>query len=190
MKRPVAKISNHSRRLPTFASDVIDHSRRSPTFASRCFASSLNAPLVEDESVVWEKREETEAILNKFLTEALQLNPEQLKLTDLHRLPQHPIYKDKVKINCPIIFKVASVFDKHTIMTRLKMLKDYNERQQESCPTAPKVYVSEHLPKEMYEQKKLLMPHFKDARKMKLKTTWMVQNEEYCLFVDDKKVNI
>ena len=46
MKRPVAKISNLSRRLATFASDVIDHSRRSPTFASRCFASSLNAPLV------------------------------------------------------------------------------------------------------------------------------------------------
>ena len=46
MKRPVAKISNHSRRLATFASDVSDHSRRSPTFASRCFASSLNAPLV------------------------------------------------------------------------------------------------------------------------------------------------
>ena len=136
--------------------------------------------LVEDESVAWEKREETEAILNKFLTEALQLNPEQVKLTDLHRLPQHPIYKDKVKINRPIIFKVASVFDKHTIMTRLK----------ESCPTAPKVYVSEHLPKEMYEQKKLRMPHFKGARKLKLKTTWMVQNGEYCLFADDKKVNI
>ena len=146
--------------------------------------------LVEDESVAWEKREETEAILNKFLTEALQLNPGQVKLTDLHRLPQHPIYKDKVKINRPIIFKVASVFDKHTIMTRLKMLKDYNQRQQESCPTAPKVYVSEHLPKEMYEQKKLLMPHFKDARKMKLNTTWMVQNGKYCLIVDDKKVHI
>ena len=28
MKRPVAKISNHLRRLATFASDVIDHSRR------------------------------------------------------------------------------------------------------------------------------------------------------------------
>ena len=46
MKRPVAKISNLSRRLATFASDVIDHSQRSPTFASRCFASSLNAPLL------------------------------------------------------------------------------------------------------------------------------------------------
>ena len=70
------------------------------------------------------------------------------------------------------------------------MLKDYNQRQQESCPTAAKIYASEHLPKEMYEQKKLLMPHFQDARKTKLKTTWMVQNGEYCLFVDDKKVNI
>ena len=75
-------------------------------------------------------------------------------------------------------------------MTRLKMLKDYNQRLQESCPTAPKVYVSEHSSKEMYEQNKQLMPHFKDARKMKLKTTRMVQNGEYCLFVDDKKVNI
>ena len=70
------------------------------------------------------------------------------------------------------------------------MLKDYNQRQQTNCPTAQKVYVSTHLPKKMYEQKKLLMPHFKDARKMKLKTTWVVQNGEYCLFVDDKKVNI
>ena len=121
------------------------------------------------------------------MTEGLQLNPEQVKLTDLHRLPQHPICKDKVKINRPIIFKVASEFDKHTIMTGLKMLKDYNQRQQESCPTVPKVYVSEHLPKEMYEQKKRLIPHFKDARKMKLKTIWIVQNGEYCLFVDDKK---
>ena len=84
----------------------------------------------------------------------------------------------------------ASVFDKHTIMTRLKRLKDYNQQQQESCPTAPKVYVGEHLPKKMYVQKKLLMLHFKDVRKLKLKTTWTVQNGEYCLFVDDEKVNI
>ena len=82
------------------------------------------------------------------------------------------------------------MFDKHTIMTRLQMLKNYNQRQQKSCSTAPKVYVSEHLPKKMYEQKKPLIPHFKDARKMKLKTTWMVHNGEYCLFVDNKKVNL
>ena len=34
------------------------------------------------------------------------------------------------------------------------------------------------------------MHHFKDVRKMKLKTTWMVQNGKYCQFVDDKKANI
>ena len=102
-------------------------------------------------------------------------------------LPHHPIYRDKVKINRPIIFKVASLFDKHTIMTRLKMLKDYNQRQHKSCSTAP---ISKHLPKEMYEQKKLLMPHFKHARKMKLKTKWMEQNRDYCHFVDNRKVNL
>ena len=38
MKRLVAKISNHSRRLPTFASDVIDHSRRLAKVANLRFA--------------------------------------------------------------------------------------------------------------------------------------------------------
>ena len=38
MKRPVAKISNHSRRLATFASDVIDHSRRLAKVANLRFA--------------------------------------------------------------------------------------------------------------------------------------------------------
>ena len=38
MKRPVAKISNHSRRLLTFASDVIDHSRRLAKVANLRFA--------------------------------------------------------------------------------------------------------------------------------------------------------
>ena len=38
MKRPVAKISNHSRRLATFASDAIDHSRRLAKVANLRFA--------------------------------------------------------------------------------------------------------------------------------------------------------
>ena len=38
MKRPVVKISNHSRRLATFASDVIDHSRRLAKVANLRFA--------------------------------------------------------------------------------------------------------------------------------------------------------
>ena len=38
MKQPVAKISNHSRRLATFASDVIDHSRRLAKVANLRFA--------------------------------------------------------------------------------------------------------------------------------------------------------
>ena len=38
MKRPVAKISNHSRRLATFASDVIEHSRRLAKVANLRFA--------------------------------------------------------------------------------------------------------------------------------------------------------
>ena len=41
MKRPVAKISNYSRRLATFASDVIDHSRRLAKVANLRFALLL-----------------------------------------------------------------------------------------------------------------------------------------------------
>jgi len=38
-------------------------------------------------------------------------------------------------------------------MTKLKNLKNYNERLRERCPGAPYVYISEHLPKKPTSKK-------------------------------------
>jgi len=88
------------------------------------------------------KREETETIFNKFLADGLELERQQVQLVDLHRLPQHPVYKSEVKVNRPIIIKVASAYDKHTIMTNLKNLKNYNERLRERDVPVLRMYIS------------------------------------------------
>ena len=75
----------------------------------------------------WETRTQTNSIFRNFLTEALQLEKAiDLKVVDVHRLPQHPLKTNGVKVNRPIIFKLANNNDKVMIMQRLKFLKTYN----------------------------------------------------------------
>jgi len=50
---------------------------------------------------------------------------------------------------------------------------------------ASKVYVTEHLPKILYEQKKRL-PHF--TRRENRRTSWCIQDGEYCHYVEGKRV--
>ena len=50
------------------------------------------------------------------------------------------------------------------------------------------IFVNEHLTKGFYEQKKLVLLAFREARKAGKTTTWIVQNGNYCLFVDDIQV--
>jgi len=142
--------------------------------------------LEENKNKPWETREETEAIFAKFLFEGLGIKSKDVILADIHRLPQQPIFNGSVKINRPIIFKLTSTFDKHAIMSRLKQLKNYYSQLKENNPSAPYVYLSEHLPKEFYEQKKRLLPLYKNAKK----ATWSIQNGKYCLFVDGIKVDM
>ena len=70
----------------------------------------------------------------------------------------------------------------------LKHLKQYNLKNREACSATEYVYATEHLPKELQEQKKRLLPFYKDARNNKKKTVRKIQNCEYCLFVDDVRV--
>ena len=53
----------------------------------------------------------------------------------------------------------------------------------------PIIFVTEHLSKPFLEQKKLLMPYFKDAQRNQLKTSWRAENGEYVLYDDIKKVS-
>ena len=60
--------------------------------------------LEEDQNNLWENRATTESMLKKFLKDGLQIeSPDQISSIDVHRLPQYPLFKNKVKINRPII---------------------------------------------------------------------------------------
>ena len=92
-----------------------------------------------------------------------------------------------VKINRPIIFKLAGN-NKQMIMLSLKNLRRYNETRLEESSKANKVYVTERLPKPLYQQKKQLLPHYKKARSENKRASWCIQDGGYCLYVDGKKI--
>ena len=110
-----------------------------------------------------------------------------MNLVDLHRLPQHPVYKNRIKVNKPIIFKLQNNYDKQLVMSCLKHLKTYNENRKKSVTAPLAVYVSEHLSQVHYQQKQHLLPLFKQARADDKKTSWRMHDGDYCLYIDGKK---
>ena len=104
--------------------------------------------LEEQSDSAWKKREMTENIFRKFLAEGLKIDhPNDYSIVDLHRLPQYPLFKNNVKLNRPIIFKLSNNYGKQLIMSRLKLLKDYNTIRKNANPTASKIFISDHLPR-------------------------------------------
>ena len=142
----------------------------------------------ESSENVWETRQQTEKLFRKFVAEGLQIqDSNSIKLADIHRLPQHPIYdSDKRKINRPIIVKFMDIFNKQNFVKNLKHLKEYNEKRP---PTTKYVYATEHLPIELQRQKKKLIPLYKKAKEENKKTVLKIVDCEYCLFVDDVRVH-
>ena len=57
----------------------------------------------EDNSNVWEKREKIIEKFQDFLKNGLKINPNEIKLSDIHRLPQQPITKNGRPVHRPII---------------------------------------------------------------------------------------
>ena len=136
-----------------------------PTSLITCCLNLLIHGLDETTNTVWESKAETLATSNSFLKEGLDLDPNSITLMDAHRLPQRPIIKHGRRITRPIIIKLANAIDKKKIMTNLKHLKTYNEARrsvQDSNSSINlanqsmkrSIYVTEHLPKAFYEQKK------------------------------------
>ena len=158
---------------------------------SEAYSKRLNLlihGIPENPNNVWETRATTHNYFQEFLYNGLNISdPEKLQLVDIHRLPQRPIYKEGTKINRPIIIKLQSVDDKHWLFSRLKYLKEYNAAKKKENTEAKPIYISEHLPKPYYEQKKKLLPLFKKAKEKKQKTTWAVSDGDYCLFIDGVK---
>ena len=54
---------------------------------------------------------------------ALGLEPDAVRIADLHRLPQHPVTKAGKKVTQPIIVKVLTAFDKSIIYDNVNNLK-------------------------------------------------------------------
>ena len=145
--------------------------------------------LEENSNSAWETRDETLKILQNFMKEGLNIaNPSQITLADYHRLPQQPTYKNKVKINRPIIIKVTNVSDKNLIFSNLKNLKAHNDRRR--LQSLRSQYVTEHLPKLFQEERKSLLPAFKEARSQNKKTTWRAEKGHYNLYIDGKKFDL
>ena len=143
----------------------------------------------EDGDSVWETRDVTLQKIHDFMKEGLQIvDLTSITLTDYHRLPQQPVYRNNCKVNRPVIVKLCNSNDKRLFFCKLKNLKQYNESRK-TRDLKPH-YITDHLPKLFQQERKSLLPYFKQARRMQQKTIWRADNGHYCLFVDGVKVNI
>ena len=114
-------------------------------------------------------------------------DPSAIMLADYHRLPQHPVLKNGIKINRPIIIKLTNSNDKRLIISSLKNLKQFNNARKLNKQNF--TYITEHLPKQFQLECKALLPAFKEAKALKKKISWRAENGHYCLYIDNVKVS-
>ena len=167
--------------------------------AKEAYSKRLNLlvhRLPERMDSAWETREETIQVFNEFMIEGLRIqDPSDVKIVDIHRLPQHPVFKNGIKQTRPVIIKLNSLFDKKTTFLCVKHLKSYNASQSatnvsidhlRTRPTA--IYVTDHLLAAFLPQRQRLLPFYKQAKLSKKKTPWRIVGNDYCLFIDGLKV--
>ena len=122
----------------------------------------------ETDTSVWETREATLQLVQDFMKRGLQIKgPSAIMLADYHRLPQHPVLKNGIKVNPPIIIKLTKSNDKRLIFGSLKNLKQFNNARKLNEQNT--VYITEHLPKQFQLERKALLPAFKEAKALKKK---------------------
>jgi len=78
----------------------------------------------------WETRVEAKEILFHFVKEGLKTDPLSLTFVDFHQLPQAPIFKRNKPVTQPVIIKLATVFDKKTILNNAKKLEKLQQIEQ------------------------------------------------------------
>ena len=114
-------------------------------------------------------------------------DPSAIMLADYHRLPQHPVLKNGIKVNRLIIIKLTNSNDKRLISNSLKNLKQFNNAKKLNKQNS--VYITEHLPKQFQLERKALLPAFKKAKALKKKASWRAETGHYCLYIDNFKVS-
>ena len=143
----------------------------------------------ENEQNVWETKTESRKLVYDFMKDILLLkNPITIKLADVHRLPQHPVFNTAGgKVTRPIIIKLTNSNDKHLIFQSLKNLKTYNESLNLKPKSPGYVYVTEHLPQELKTQKQKLLPHYNKAKSSGKKVSWKISAGMYCLYIEGER---
>ena len=136
------------------------------------------------------KEKKTIEKFQDFLKNGLKINPNEIKLSDIHRLPQQPITKNGRPDHRPIIVKLLTIHNKNLIFKSAKNLKQYNAMRKESGSTNLNTYITDHLPAKFQEQRKLLLPHNKETKKNKKKTMWKALDGNCTLFIDNKQVDL
>ena len=124
----------------------------------------------EDSDNAWEKRGRRIETFEEFLQNELKMaDPKDVEYVDIHRLPQHPVKRNGKTVHRPIIVKLLTTNDKNVIFKNAKNLKVYNNQSKKENSTNPTIYVTEHVPHKFQQQRKLLLPQFKEAKKTKKK---------------------
>ena len=140
----------------------------------------------EDQECAWETRKKTAEKFDHFLYDAHKMDPDDVEIEEIHRLPQRPVIKDGKKVIRPIIVKLANATTKHNIFGNLKRLKTYNIAKK--LEGKPLLFVTDHLPKNFLEQKKIVNASFYSSKKNQQKTSWRAENNEYALYVNLRKI--
>ena len=176
------------------ALEIINQQAQNENIMRDSYSKSMNLLIhgLDESSEAWESKSQTRDTLSKFFSDGLQLDFNHISLVDYHRLPQRPIFKREKKITRPLIIKFANVFDKQALLHSAKNLKSYNSNRNSSSNNTQErnrqsVYITDHLPKLFYQQKKELMPLFREARSDNKKTRWAIENGSYCLYVNETK---
>ena len=125
---------------------------------------------------------ETEGVIRDFWDKCMAI-PENtaygITIIDCHRLKPREGYPTA------IIVKFAQLSDRDFVLNHAKNLKKYkvktgsHERQQ--------YFVQEHYPIELREQKKSLLPVFKQATKANMRRSWRVVGTQLFLYINKQK---
>ena len=108
-------------------------------------------------------------------------------MSDFHRLPQKPLFNNEgQRISHPVIIKLTSMADKRLIFSLARKLKAHNDlrRQENLRPQC----ITEHLLKKFQEERKKLLPAFREASVQGHKTLWRAENGQYALYVNNVRV--
>ena len=114
--------------------------------------------------------------MKSFTKEGLEIAIDKVPIVDSHRLPQHPLFKLGKRLTRPIVVKLAYMDDKTAIY---KVTKNLNNRTRlELKQSTPYVFITDHLPRTLQEQRKKLIPYFNKARADNPKTKSQIENRE------------